>query len=79
MVWEEAVRTVCDRVLTEALPKMAEAASNPELAEAFRNHLEQTEEHISRLEAVFRSWNNPRAQEYRRIYDSPDSIGTAER
>src|SRR5690606_7444723 len=27
--------------------------------------------------AVFRSWNNPRAREYRRIYDSPDSIGTA--
>ena len=27
--------------------------------------------------AVFRSWMNPRAQEYRRIYDIPDSIGTA--
>jgi pyruvate,orthophosphate dikinase len=27
--------------------------------------------------AVFRSWNNARAQEYRRIYDIPDSIGTA--
>ena len=27
--------------------------------------------------AVFRSWNNPRAQEYRRIYDIPDAIGTA--
>jgi pyruvate,orthophosphate dikinase len=26
--------------------------------------------------AVFRSWNNPRAREYRRIYDIPDSIGT---
>jgi pyruvate, orthophosphate dikinase len=27
--------------------------------------------------AVFRSWHNPRAQEYRRIYDIPDAIGTA--
>ena len=27
--------------------------------------------------AVFRSWNNARAKEYRRIYDIPDSIGTA--
>src|SRR5262245_8093798 len=27
--------------------------------------------------AVFRSWNNTRAKEYRRIYDIPDSIGTA--
>jgi pyruvate,orthophosphate dikinase len=26
---------------------------------------------------VFRSWNNARAKEYRRIYDIPDSIGTA--
>jgi pyruvate,orthophosphate dikinase len=28
-------------------------------------------------DAVFRSWNNPRAIEYRRIYDIPDDIGTA--
>jgi pyruvate,orthophosphate dikinase len=27
--------------------------------------------------AVFRSWNNARAKEYRRIYDIPDYIGTA--
>ena len=27
--------------------------------------------------AVFRSWQNPRAREYRRIYDIPDYIGTA--
>ena len=28
-------------------------------------------------DAVFRSWHNPRAIEYRRIYDIPDAIGTA--
>jgi pyruvate,orthophosphate dikinase len=28
-------------------------------------------------DAVFRSWMNPRAQEYRRIYGIPDHIGTA--
>jgi pyruvate,orthophosphate dikinase len=28
-------------------------------------------------DAVFRSWMNPRAIEYRRIYDIPDDIGTA--
>jgi pyruvate,orthophosphate dikinase len=28
-------------------------------------------------DAVFRSWQNPRAREYRRIYAIPDSIGTA--
>ena len=28
-------------------------------------------------DAVFRSWHNPRATEYRRIYNIPDHIGTA--
>ncbi len=28
-------------------------------------------------DAVFRSWMNPRAREYRRIYEIPDHIGTA--
>ncbi|HET9369484.1 MAG TPA: pyruvate, phosphate dikinase [Vicinamibacterales bacterium] len=28
-------------------------------------------------DAVFRSWQNPRAREYRRIYEIPDHIGTA--
>jgi pyruvate,orthophosphate dikinase len=28
-------------------------------------------------DAVFRSWNNPRARQYRRIYDIPDELGTA--
>src|SRR6185295_14522903 len=28
-------------------------------------------------DAVFRSWQNPRAKEYRRIYEIPDHIGTA--
>ena len=28
-------------------------------------------------DAVFRSWQNPRAKEYRRIYDIPGEIGTA--
>jgi ferritin-like metal-binding protein YciE len=41
--------------LVEALPKMAEAASNPELTEAFENHLVQTRSHVTRLEAVFRT------------------------
>ena len=28
-------------------------------------------------DAVFKSWNNPRAKEYRRIYHIPDNLGTA--
>jgi ferritin-like metal-binding protein YciE len=39
--------------LTKALPKMAKAATRPELKQAFEKHLDQTEEHVSRLEQVF--------------------------
>jgi ferritin-like metal-binding protein YciE len=39
--------------LTKALPKMAKAATNPELKQAFEKHLAETEEHVSRLEQVF--------------------------
>ena len=39
--------------LTKALPKMAEAAQNPKLKEAFEKHLVQTEGHIERLKQSF--------------------------
>lgn len=39
--------------LTEALPKMAEAASNTQLSSAFRTHLEETRQHVNRLENIF--------------------------
>jgi ferritin-like metal-binding protein YciE len=39
--------------ITKALPRMAKAATNPELKAAFEEHLTQTEEHIKRLEQVF--------------------------
>src|SRR5256885_1692224 len=38
-----------------ALPKMAKAASHEELKEAFETHLEETENHVTRLEQVFES------------------------
>ncbi|MEY2485204.1 MAG: hypothetical protein QOG67_3349 [Verrucomicrobiota bacterium] len=39
--------------LLKALPKMAKAASSPELKQAFGEHLEQTQEHVARLEEIF--------------------------
>ncbi len=39
--------------LVKALPKMAKASSNDLLREAFREHLRQTSEHVSRLEQIF--------------------------
>jgi ferritin-like metal-binding protein YciE len=39
--------------LVKALPRMAKAASNSELRSAFEHHLEQTKEHVDRLETIF--------------------------
>jgi len=36
--------------LTKALPKMAKAAESDELRQAIESHLQETEEHVSRLE-----------------------------
>jgi ferritin-like metal-binding protein YciE len=42
-----------ERHILKALPKMAKKASNTELADAFEEHLQETETHIDRLERVF--------------------------
>lgn len=42
-----------EKQLTKALPKMAKAATSPNLKDAFETHLAQTKEHVSRLETIF--------------------------
>lgn len=42
-----------EKQLVKALPKMAEAATSPELQTAFENHLEETRGHVERLEQIF--------------------------
>jgi ferritin-like metal-binding protein YciE len=42
-----------EKKLVQALPKMAKAATSEELRSAFTDHLEQTKEHVTRLEQVF--------------------------
>jgi ferritin-like metal-binding protein YciE len=46
-----------EKQLTKALPKLAKAASNPKLRQAFESHLKETEGHVERLEQVFESLN----------------------
>jgi ferritin-like metal-binding protein YciE len=41
--------------LTKALPKLAKAASSPDLRAAFEAHLEETRGHVDRLEDIFAS------------------------
>ncbi len=43
-----------EKQIVTALPKVARAASSAELRGAFEEHLEQTKEHIERLDQIFR-------------------------
>ena len=52
-----------EKLLVKALPKMAKAADSEELADAFRSHLEETKQHVERLEQVFEKFGQkPRAK-----------------
>jgi len=42
-----------EKQIVKALPKMVKNATNPELKEAFSNHLDETQGHVARLEKVF--------------------------
>jgi len=42
-----------EQQLTEALPKMAKAANNSQLQQAFTSHLTETKGHVDRLAQVF--------------------------
>lgn len=43
-----------EQQLVKALPKMAKAATDEELAENFQKHAEETAQHVVRLETVFK-------------------------
>ena len=44
--------------LVSALPKMAKAASTPDLQQAFNMHLDETRNHVQRLEQLFDGINS---------------------
>ena len=46
-----------ERRIIKALPKMVESASSPDLRNAFEQHLEQTRNHVNRLEQIFQRLN----------------------
>ena len=43
-----------EQELTKALPRMANKATEPALKQGFLTHLEETKQHVKRLEEVFR-------------------------
>lgn len=44
-----------EKALTKALPKMAKNATSQDLITAINNHLSETEQHVTRLEQVFKA------------------------
>jgi ferritin-like metal-binding protein YciE len=48
-----------EKQLTKALPKLAKAATAPDLRKAIESHLEETENHVKRLEQVFETLEEP--------------------
>jgi len=57
----EQIRDLYDaeKQLVKALPKMAKAAESEELQEAIKNHLEETQNQVTRLESVFEAAGVP--------------------
>lgn len=45
--------------LVKALPKMAKAAVSEELKEAIQAHLEETQEHVEKVEQIFAAFGKP--------------------
>jgi ferritin-like metal-binding protein YciE len=48
-----------EKQLVDALPKIAKAASSPELSRAITSHLEETKGHVQRIEQIMRSLDMP--------------------
>jgi ferritin-like metal-binding protein YciE len=54
-VFESMLKDIywAEKYLTRALPKMAKGSHNEELKEAFEHHLQQTIQHVERIEKCF--------------------------
>jgi ferritin-like metal-binding protein YciE len=48
-----------EKQLTQAIPELAQAACTPQLREAFEQHLQETKEHVGRLEEIFKRVGAP--------------------
>lgn len=48
-----------EKQLTQALPELAEASCAPQLRQVFEQHLQQTKEHVARIEEVFKRIGAP--------------------
>jgi ferritin-like metal-binding protein YciE len=52
-----------EQQITKALPKLVKASHEPDLKQAFEHHLEETRNHVTRLEHILKSMNqSPRGK-----------------
>jgi ferritin-like metal-binding protein YciE len=60
-LFEDTLRDIyyAERQITKALPKMAKAATSPQLKAGFEKHLQETEGHVERLEQIFEILGKP--------------------
>lgn len=56
-----------EQQLAEALPKMAEASSSPQLRSAFEQHLSETKEHLGRVLELFKRFGQEPEAEPNRV------------
>jgi ferritin-like metal-binding protein YciE len=46
-----------EQQITKALPKLVKASHDPNLKQAFEHHLEETKNHVTRIEQIFKHMN----------------------
>ena len=59
-----------EQKITKALPDLIENSSDPELARAFSNHLEETKGHVSKVQGLLRSNEGDDSTETCKVIDS---------
>ena len=58
-----------EQKITKALPDLVENASDSELAQAFRNHLQETKRHVSKIQGLLQSHQGDDSTETCKVID----------
>ena len=59
-----------EKQLAEALPKMAQASTTPQLKEVFEKHHKETHEHVKRVEQIFGAFGKKPSSQHNTVVES---------
>jgi ferritin-like metal-binding protein YciE len=59
-----------EKQLAEALPKMSQASTTPQLKEAFEKHHKETHEHVRRVEQIFSAFGKKPSSQHNTVVES---------